>query len=741
MLTDDIKEQIQALYRQLLAARDLTPRYGQRLMIAEIAKTLGQRGELAKDKAEDQGDRLQQEQTAVPLSGAVETREDDRPPGPICVVEAGTGTGKTLAYLLATIPLARALDLKVVIATATIALQEQVLGKDIPELMEGADLDFNVALAKGRSRYLCLSRLDMLMQGSDSMQAMMDLYGEDLSDSGEANHALFEQMMESLSAGEWEGDRDTWPQPIADRDWQSLTVDNAQCSGNQCPHFRRCCFYRARDSLAKADCIVTNHDLVLSDLALGGGVILPDPAECFYVFDEAHHLPAKSNNHFAAHTRLKGSVAWLERCERLFERLQKEDFLSLQEREAIAKLGTQLRSSLEAVYLSCEQILTEQAHVDSYENRLQHTFALGVVPEALQEQGANLSNLFARFGSRLESLADEVKLEMEPGGEAGRADAAEQLYPLLGSVVKRGLASQQLWAAYARPDAGGAAPSARWINQQEGGGSNDIALSASPVLAAENLQTQLWSRCAGAVLTSATLSALSRFDMLAMRAGLPAHTHYLRIPSPFRFAEAARLVVPRIHCDPGDYERHTEALIDAIPRLLKKDTAALMLFSSRRQMQDVMAGLDAEWRDLVLCQDDYQKAQLLKYHRQRVDRGEGSLIFGLASFAEGVDLPGPYCTHVLIAKIPFSVPNDPVESTLAAWVEQQGQNPFTTLAVPDAAFKLLQASGRLLRSESDSGQITLFDERIVNRRYGKQILDSLPPYSRELFTMDLGAAP
>ena len=137
--------------------------------------------------------------------------------------------------------------------------------------------------------------------------------------------------------------------------------------------------------------------------------------------------------------------------------------------------------------------------------------------------------------------------------------------------------------------------------------------------------------------------------------------------------------------------------------------------------------------DLILCQDDYQKAQLLRYHRQRVDRGEGSIIFGLASFAEGVDLPGKYCTHVLIAKIPFAVPNDPIEMTLSAWIEQQGQNAFMTLAVPDAAFRLVQASGRLLRSETDSGRITLFDERIVNRRYGKAILESMPPYRREIF--------
>ena len=156
-----------------------------------------------------------------------------------------------------------------------------------------------------------------------------------------------------------------------------------------------------------------------------------------------------------------------------------------------------------------------------------------------------------------------------------------------------------------------------------------------------------------------------------------------------------------------------------------------MLFSSRRQMVDVMERLPDDFQNIVLCQDDYQKAQLLKYHKQRIDQGLNSLIFCLDSFAEGVDLPGHYCEHILIAKIPFAVPDDPIEITLSAWIEQQGQNSFMTLAVPDAAFRLVQASGRLLRSESDFGRITLFDERGFTKRYGKQILASLPPYRQE----------
>ena len=261
----------------------------------------------------------------------------------------------------------------------------------------------------------------------------------------------------------------------------------------------------------------------------------------------------------------------------------------------------------------------------------------------------------------------------------------------------------------------------------------DLVVSCSPVLAASTLTEHLWSQCAGAVLTSATLSALGNFDVLAMRAGLPAHAVYHRIVSPFDYARAARLIIPRLNCDPSDSAAHTDAIIRLLPRLIDPQEASLMLFSSRRQMQDVLEGMDATWRDMILCQDDYQKGQLITFHRQRVDRGESSVIFGLASFAEGVDLPGKYCQHVLIAKIPFAVPNDPIEATLAQWVEQQGRNPFMTLSVPEAAFRLVQAAGRLLRSETDTGRITVFDERLVSKFYGKAIMDSLPPFAREIF--------
>jgi ATP-dependent DNA helicase DinG len=721
MLPDEVKNAIQSAYRQLLESKGLRPRYGQRLMIAEIARALAGIG--AVQQAED-GD-----------GAKVDAPEDS---GPICVIEAGTGTGKTLAYVLGTLPVARHFKKKVVLATATVALQEQVTLKDLPDILQHSELAFSFTLAKGRGRYLCLSRLDLLLQGNASLDAMADLYGEVLTPPNAHTLALYERMFRKINAGEWQGDRDDWEDLLSDQDWMPVTVDNGQCIGQKCSNFSNCCFYRARDEVQKADCVVANHDLVLADLALGGGVILPAPQDTIYIFDEAHHLPLKSNNHFACFTRLRGSQSNLEQWRKTLVKLQAdpllEDKRTLQrELPRLESLISMAELRLNEVWPLCEQLLQQAPLERQGDHAQQFAFPLGVIPPSLQGLADALDAVYTPLCTLLQDVASELKSSIEAGQSLATRQRAEYWFPLLGSMVTRAAAAQKLWHSFARPDAPGTAPWARWLAVQDAGAAPDISLSCSPVLAATTLQEKLWRLCAGAVLTSATLSALGRFDVLQMRAGLPARTVYHRIASPFDYAQAARFVVPKLHCDPGNVQLHTEAIIRLLPRVLDRREAALMLFSSRRQMQDVLEGLSKEWREIILCQDDYQKAQLLKFHRQRVDQGEPSIIFGLASFAEGVDLPGKYCEHVLIAKIPFAVPNDPIEATLAQWIEQRGGNAFMSLAVPEAAFKLVQAAGRLLRSETDTGRITLFDERIVSKFYGAAIFDSLPPYRREVF--------
>ena len=285
MLSDDLKKTIQTAYSEFLNNKELKARYGQKLMIADIANTLGN--------------------IELNDSGIRESEQH------ICVIEAGTGTGKTVAYLLAALPIAKALGKKLVISTATVALQEQVIYKDIPEVIRHSGLEFKVALAKGRGRYLCLSRLDqILMDGGDS--ALPALYEDEQPEVTADTVKIYQSMMDALAKGEWDGDRDNWSEGCEDDVWRRVTTNHRQCTGRRCANVASCSFIKARDNLSNLDCIVTNHDLVLADLALGGGAILPAPEETLYIFDEGHHLPDKALNHFAHHARLFGTIKWLE---------------------------------------------------------------------------------------------------------------------------------------------------------------------------------------------------------------------------------------------------------------------------------------------------------------------------------------------------------------------------------------------------------------------------------------------
>jgi len=193
----------------------------------------------------------------------------------------------------------------------------------------------------------------------------------------------------------------------------------------------------------------------------------------------------------------------------------------------------------------------------------------------------------------------------------------------------------------------------------------------------------------------------------------------------------ATLRVPNMIVEPNAGAEFVTAVVEKLRPVILETDALLVLFSSRQQLQDVLQGLDREMHRNILLQDDYSKQALVKAHCQRIDEGKPSCVFGLASMAEGIDLPGDYLTHVVIVRLPFAVPDDPVEATLSEWISDRGGNPFWEISVPDAALKLKQACGRLLRSEKDSGTVTILDKRLLTKRYGKALINSLPAYRQD----------
>lgn len=632
MISTELKTTIQGAYSRFLEAKSLKPRYGQRLMIAEIAKVLGD----------------------------IDTDDEGRRSGDpaIVAVEAGTGTGKTVAYSMAAIPTAKAAGKRLVIATATVALQEQIVYKDLPDLMRNSGLNFTFALAKGRGRYMCLSKLDMLLQEGHAQTATAQLFEEEgfKIEVDEASQKLFTSMIEKLAGNKWDGDRDSWPNALEDADWARLTTDHSQCTNRHCPNFGQCAFYKAREGMGKVDVIVTNHDMVLADLALGGGAVLPDPRDTIYVFDEGHHLPDKAIGHFAHYTRLRSTADWLETTAKNLTKLLAQhplpgDLGKLIEQ--VPELAREIKAQQQFMFSACEQVADFKPGEDvEGRERPRHRFVAGVIPEHMREMGIELKKGFSRLNDLFTRLTDLLKEGMDGEVNIGIAsNQAEEWYPLFGSLLSRASGNWELWTAFTAEDPEDSPPMARWLTLAESGSLFDIEVNASPILAAETLRRSLWNVAYGCLVTSATLTALGTFD---------------------------------------------------------------------------------RFRKQVFIQGNLSKQETLNKHKARVDGGDSSVLFGLASFAEGVDLPGAYCEHVVIAKIPFSVPDDPVEAALSEWIEARGGNPFMEISVPDASLKLVQACGRLLRTEEDRGTITLLDRRLVTQRYGKAILNALPPFRREI---------
>lgn len=708
MLSEVLKEQIRGAYAAIMAGKGLSPRWGQRQMIAEIANALAR---------------------IAPETG----RADPENPA-VCVIEAGTGTGKTIAYAVTAIPLAQALGKRLVVATATVALQEQFVNKDLPDIRHHSGLEFSYTLAKGRRRYVCLSKLDRELAGGGGGD-LLPLYPDELQ-APEAAEALpvYSAMVEALGRGEWDGDRDTWPGQLPEAIWFGATTDHSQCSGRRCPNISQCSFFRARDQLQYADVIVANHDLVLADLALGGGAILSAPEDSIYIFDEGHHLPDKALSHFSSFCRLHTTGQWLQDSRKLLAQAAPvlAPMVDLQRTlQSLPEVMDEAQAGLQVAEQTVATLFAERPPGNGRGEEQQLRFPHGQVPEVLRPLAAGLAAQFQQLATGLAKIEQRLEEALEEDDAGLDKSEIETWHLSLGALLGRAESTLALWQEYAVSGEGEVPPKARWIALLDSGGQFGFDLRCSPILAADILEEYLWSRAAGVVVTSATITALRSFERFILHSGVPREASFKVVASPFDYSRAT-LRVPAMGCDPGDAEAHTAALIAQLPEWLDRREASLVLFSSRRQMQEVYEGLRDSLGEMILLQGDGSKQEILRQHREAVDAGRGSIIFGLASFAEGVDLPGAYCRHVVIAKIPFAVPDSPIEAALAEWVEAQGRNAFMEISVPDAALKLVQASGRLLRSEGDSGRITLLDRRILTRRYGQAILDSLPPFQRDL---------
>ncbi|MCY4565265.1 MAG: ATP-dependent DNA helicase DinG, partial [Gammaproteobacteria bacterium] len=430
----------------------------------------------------------------------------------------------------------------------------------------------------------------------------------------------------------------------------------------------------------------------------------------------------------ASRAWINGTAAWADQVNKVVASLTQR-FARPPELEALATRIPGESEAVKAAMRGLGETLGSLEFTERQNGQLTCRFRLGGVGDAIADAAGEAGVQVTALGRSVARVHEMLGQVVDGDLAWPRAVEADDWLPAVGQLEGRGTAVEALLDDYAgaRSGADDGVRSARWVNRTD----QDTELISAPIEPGRLLEDCLWSRCFAAVTTSATLTAVGRFDRFLERSGI-GDIEGMRIPSPFDFPNIAVLCVPSMRTDPPAREAHTAEIAALLPALLAREQSALVLFTSWRQLNDVKAALPARLADALQIQGEQSKQRMLERHRTRIDDGKPSYLLGLASFAEGVDLPDDYCRHVVLAKLPFAVPDDPVDEALTEWLEEQGRNAFLEVSVPDAAMRLVQACGRLIRHEGDHGRITILDRRLVTRGYGRALLESLPPYRLEL---------
>jgi ATP-dependent DNA helicase DinG len=519
-------------------------------------------------------------------------------------------------------------------------------------------------------------------------------------------------------------------------DWQRVSTDSRRCVGSRCRFINKCPYYQEKEEQEEADVLVANHDLVLSDLKLGGGVILPSLEDVILIFDEAHALPEKAREHFAVRAPVKGTQTMLKQTRELMGRIEKQlkkEKKAVEKAQHVATNSVSLEARMGEAFTAITSLVSVQPELvhTNWEGKKTLRFPHGKVPESMQDMGETISEEAMSCCKKMAQIKGDVVKAAEKG-DINHTEA-EPMVSELGDLAGRMENLALLWKGYAQADPEKGIPRARWINFVKHKSSTDYLVEVSSISLAQTLKNCLWDEIYGAVLTSATITELGEFHRYFEKTGLNlvGGVQTAKLQSPFDFPNRGTLWIPQLQSLPNAEDHHVEEVSDILPQIVKEGEGTLILFSSKRKLGKVIERLPDDLLDRALIQGDMPKQRILREHKKRIEKGEGSVIFGLASFGEGVDLPGKLCSHVIIEKLPFAVPDSPIEATLSEYLESMGRNPFMEIAVPAVSIKLVQMMGRLIRTEDDYGLITLLDRRVLVKRYGQLLLNSLPEYRRQ----------
>ncbi|AUT92306.1 ATP-dependent DNA helicase DinG [Proteus mirabilis] len=689
-LSQSVKMQISQWYKALPEhIEGFIPRAPQREMIAEVAKTF----------SDETGRHL--------------------------IIEAPTGVGKTLSYLIPGIAISREEKKPLIISTANVALQDQIYSKDLP-LLKKIIPDLTFTGAFGRGRYLCLRNLEAICATEGEQIDLMFLLEDKVDVATSAEREICQELKHDFTSFGWDGLRDHHKRALTDSLWRKISTDKMNCLGRNCQYYHRCPFFLARREIDEVDVVITNHALVMA--AMESESVLPDAKNILLVLDEGHHIPdvARDALEVEGEITLSALNMQLDNMTRHVSQYLAQ-FIPVKPPKLADPIRfdahiAKMREAYQDVEHFTRALLPERSENDEY------LFPLGQLPEQLLLCCQDLFKLTDGLKMLGESILNDLT-ERTAKEDVVRLHRAilttSRMVGYLENMAK-------LWRL-ATLEQTSKAPVSKWLTRRYDKKQSHLYLHCAGIRVSEQLTQLLWKNIPHVVITSATLRSLNSFSRIQELTGLSEHfdDRFITLSSPFTHERQGKLVIPKMRYEPtmANEKAHLKEMARYFRQGMVENhhRGQLVLFSSQRAME----GFLEEVKDLrlsLLVQGDQPRYRLVETHCKRIDAGDNSVLIGLQSFAEGLDLKGDYLTQVHIHKIAFPPVTDPVIVTEGEWLKSLKRYPFEVQSLPSASFNLIQQVGRLIRSHHCHGEVVIYDRRLLTKNYGSRLLTALPVF-------------